>query len=138
MMREPIKVEKMQAADIAEMAEWMSKLSARNNIDPDIFKYPATDVLKASNGQGVIYMPRQRVMFLEALAINPQAQPTDVALALRALLQISEYEARAVGHGEMYFLCSDPETKRFAEHHGFRPVTPAVNDNDLQLFERKL
>jgi len=137
-MREPIKVEKMKAEDIPEMAGWMDRLSDRNNIDAAIFGYPATDVLKASNGKAVMYMPRQRVMFLESLAINPEAQASDVALALRALMQVSEYEARVNGHGEMYFLCSDPETKNYAIHHGFVAVTPATKENDMQLFERKL
>lgn len=137
-MREPIKIDKMKPSDIPEMADWMSGLSGRNNIDSAIFGYPATDVLKASNGKGVVYMPRQRVMFLESLAINPQAQASDVALALRALIQVSEYEARMSGHGEMYFLCSDKETKDYALHHGFVAVTPATKDDDMQLFERKL
>lgn len=138
-MREPIKVEKVKTLpDAQEMAEWISQLSARNNVDPDIFNYPATDILKASNGRPVMYMPRQRVMMLEALAINPEAQASDVALALRALIQVSEYESRLAGMGEMYFLCSDPETKHYAEAHGFRAVTPKINDNDLQLYERKL
>jgi len=130
-MREPIKVEKATSADVPEMSDWMAKLSHRNNIDTAIFGYPATDVLKASNGKGIIYMPRQRVLFLESLAINPEAQATDVALALRALLQVSEYEARILGHGEMYFLCADEETCKFAEHHGMEKVT-------LTLYRRKL
>src|SRR5882757_1896825 len=100
-MREPIKVEKVsKLEDATEMADWISKLSARNNVDPDIFNYPATDILKASNGHGVMYMPRQRVMMLEAMAINPEAQNSDVALALRALIQVSEYESRLAGMGE--------------------------------------
>lgn len=130
-MREPIKIEKMKKEDIQEMCDWMSKLAGRNNIDTDIFTYPATDVLKASNGKGVIYMPRQRVMFLESLAINPDAQASDVALALRALIQVSEYEARVSGHGEMYFLCADEETCKYAEHHGMEEVK-------LKLYRRKL
>ena len=120
------------------MSDWMSKLSGRNNIDPNIFNYPATDVLKASNGKGIMYMPRQRCTFLEALAINPEASAADCALAFRALLQVAEYEARLRGEGEMYFLCSDKQTKDFAVHHGCIPVTPAEKDSDMQLFVRTL
>lgn len=137
-MREPIKVEIMKLDDLPQMAEWMSALSSRNHVDTSIFAYRATDVLKASNGQPLIYMPRQRVMMLESLAINPDAQQSDVALALRALIQVSEYEGRVAGHGEMYFLCSDPETKRYALAHGMIAVTPATKEDDMQLFERKL
>lgn len=130
-MREPIKVEPMCKDDIPEMAEWMQALADRNNIDTGIFEYRATDVLKASNGKSILYMPRQRVMFLESLAINPEAQASDVALALRALLQVSEYEARVAGHGELYFLCADEETCKYAEHHGMEEIK-------LKLFRRKL
>lgn len=137
-MREPIRVEKMKADDLPEMSDWMSKLSHRNNIDTAIFNYPATDVLKASNGKGIMYMPRQRCTFLEALAINPEASPQECALAFRALLQVAEYEARVRGEGELYFLCSDAQTKEFARHHGCIPVTPAEKETDMQLFERKL
>ncbi len=137
-MREPIKIERMKVTDAGEMADWIAKLSHRNNVDVSIFDYPATSVLKASNGKPIMYMPRQQVTMLESLAINPDAQGSDVALALRALIQTAEYEARNSGQGEMYFLCSDPETKHYAEAHGFKPVTPATKEDDMQLFERKL
>lgn len=117
-MREPIKIEKMKLEDLPQMAEWMAALSHRNAIDTSIFSYKATDTLKASNGKPIIYMPRQRVMMLESLAINPEAQASDVALALRALIQVSEYESREAGMGEMMFACKDEETCRFAEAHG--------------------
>jgi N-acetylglutamate synthase-like GNAT family acetyltransferase len=113
------------------MADWMAQLSKRNCIDTGIFSYPATDILKASNGHTVMYMPRQRVMFLESLAINPEAQSSDVALALRALLQVSEYESRNAGAGELYFLCRDEETCQFAERHGMEKM-------NFTLYRRKL
>jgi hypothetical protein len=130
-MREPIKIEKAKPEDWEQMATWMGLLANRNNIDTAIFSYPATDILKASNGKPVIYMPRQRVMFLESLAINPEAQASDVALALRAIMQVSEYEARVNGHGEIYFLCGDKETCEYAERHGMEEIK-------LKLYRRKL
>lgn len=152
-MREPIKVERPTTPeDAQQMAEWMGKLSHRNNVDPAVFNYPSTDVLKASNGVPLVYMPRQQVTMLESLAINPDAQKSDVALALRALIQVSEYEARMKGQGEEYFLCSDIATKEFCVRHGFDLMTPTVklassyesegfpdiNNSDMQLFRRKL
>lgn len=130
-MREPIKVERMRREDVPEMADWMARLSTRNNIDTAIFNYPATTILKASNGHPVMYMPRQQVTMLESLAINPEAQASDVALALRALLQVAEYEARCAGQGELYFLCADEDTSAYAERHGMERV-------NLTLYRRKL
>ena len=131
-MRKPIKVERMAAEDAPQMAEWMEKLAQRNNIDPDIFNYPCTVVLKASNGKPVMYMPFQTVFVLESLAINPEATNAENAIALKELLSIVEWEGRKAGHGELYFLCADEQTKAFAEHHGLEKV------EGLTLYRRKI
>lgn len=131
-MSRNVKVEKMPAADIPQMAEWMARLAQRNNLDSDIFKYPATTTLKASNGKALVYMPVQTVYMLESLAISPEASPLEVAAALRALFNVTEWEGRNAGHGEQYFLCADGETCAFAEHQGLEEL------KQLRIFRRKL
>ena len=126
-MRAPLKVEKLRSDDFPEMADWMSKLSHRNNIDTAIFNYPATETLKASNGKGLLYMPFQKTFMLESLAFNPEATNTEKALALREIMSVVTWEARNKGIGEIYFLCSDLETQTFVEHHGFEPMTPEAH-----------
>lgn len=131
-MREPIKVEFMHPEDQAQMAEWIAANSARNDVDPNIFCYPATRVLKASNGKPLVYMPVQNVQMLESLGINPEANAAEVSLALKDLLQVIEWEGRKAGHGEILFLTSDKSTKRFAGNHGLEKV------EGFTLFRRRI
>lgn len=126
-----IKVEKATTNDWPQMADWMALLSNRNNVDTDIFSYPATEVLKASNGKPIIFMPIQKTFFLESLAINPEASAGETASALNALFNVIEFEARTQGHGETYFLCADEQTCKFAEHQGLEKI-------NLTLYRRKL
>lgn len=137
-MRTPLKVEKLKADDIPEMGDWMSKLSHRNNIDTEIFSYPATETLKASNGKGILYMPFQKTYMLESLAFNPDSTNADKAMALREMFSIIAWEARNKGIGEIYFLCADEETKRFVKHHGFEAMTACTEERPMQLFRLKL
>lgn len=127
-----IKVEKALAADWPEASNFFAGLAARNNIDTGVFSYPATETLKASNGKSLVYLPIQPTYFLEALGINPEATPMEVAAALKALFQVIEWEAVNKGMGEIYFLCADEETKNFAEHQGMKKI------ETLTLYRRKL
>lgn len=135
-MRKPIRTEFMPLSDMPQMAEWMARLSHRNNIDTKIFEYPATKVLKASNGKPLVYLPIQSVQMLESLAINPEATPGEVSVALKDLLAIAEWEGRKAGHGELYFFCSDAETCAYAEHHGLEQID--IEGRKLKLYVRRL
>lgn len=137
-MRIPAKVEKLKTDDLPEMADWMGKLSHRNNIDTDIFNYPATEILKASNGKGILYMPFQKTYMLESLAFNPESTNAEKAIALREMFSVIAWEARNKGIGEIYFLCSDEETKTFVKHHGFEAITASTDERPMQLFRLKL
>ncbi len=117
----PIWIEK--SALNKEAAEWLTRLKDRNLIDPAIFDYPATTVLRAqSEGKTVLYVPIQCVYMLESLGISPDASPLEVARALYGAMQIVQWESKRAGHGEAYFLCNDAETVKFAEHNGMERV----------------
>lgn len=151
-MKDRIRVEYATAADGAECADWIGKLAHRNNIDPDVFSYPTLQVFKASNGRAISYTPSQTTWFLESLAFNPDATPLEKAVALRETFTVIEFEARRQGIREIYFLCSDTETKLFCVHHHFDVMTPEVllaanyqergypdvSGNEMQLFRRKV
>ena len=137
-MSKRIRVEKLSQSDIPEFADWTAKLSHRNNVDADVFQYPTLQVLKASNGRGISYVPFQTTWFLEALAFNPEATAQEKAVALRETFTVIEFEARCQGIRELYFLCADSETKQFVSHHHFTAMTPATEENPMQLFRRKL
>lgn len=147
-----IKVEKMSLADTPEFADWTAKLSHRNNVDAGVFEYPTLEVLKASNGKGISYVPFQTTWFLEALAFNPEATPQEKSVALRETFTVIEFEARCQGIREIYFLCADVETKWFCVRHHFDVMTPRVvlassyasegypdtSNTEMQLFRRKI
>lgn len=137
-MRKPLKVEKTTAKDWPQMAEWMGLLSHRNNIDTEIFSYPATKTFKAGNGNPLLYMPIQNTVMLESLAFNPEATNAEKATALREMFSVVSWEARNAGIGEIYFLCADQETKTFVEHHGFEAMTACTEEKSLQLYRLKL
>jgi N-acetylglutamate synthase-like GNAT family acetyltransferase len=59
---------------------------------------------------------------MEALAINPAAKETEIAAGLNAAMQLIVSQCHIRGIGEVYFLCADESTKKFAEHHGFEKV----------------
>jgi len=126
-----IKVEKAQASDFQEASQLFAGLAHRNNLDVSVLGYPSTDVLKASNGKTILYVPVQPTFFLESLGINPEASVMDTAAALKAVFQVVEWEAQNKGMGEFYFLCADEETCKFAEHQGLEKV-------NLTLYRRKL
>jgi hypothetical protein len=94
-----------------------------NLLDPEVLLYPATTTLKATkDGKPVVFMPVQRVHMLESLGIVDGASETDVALALKELVQIVRFEAKSCGEGELYMFCREESTRKFAEHNGFELV----------------
>lgn len=151
-MKTPIKVENYTAADAPQIAEWTEALSHRNNVDREVYGYPTLNVLKASNGRPICYMPYQITYTMESLAFNPDATAQEKAAALRDEFTVLEYEARTKGIREINFLCSDREMKLFCVHHFFDVMTPKVilsstyaengypdvSNSDMQLFRRKV
>lgn len=131
-MSKHIKIEPIGKEDWQEMADFMNGLKERNNLDPRVFEYPATQTLKASNGKSLVYLPKQLTFMLESLGINPEATPGEVAMSLRYLFAVIEFQARGLGMGEIYFLCHDEQTCAFAEHQGLEKI------EKLTLYRRKL
>lgn len=111
--------------------EWM-KSTEHNLYDPEVFLYPATEYLVAhAEGTPIVFMPMQNTFMLESLAINPEAEKSHVAVALKALLSNIVLTAGDRGMGEIHFLCSEPSTVEFAEKNGMERV-------DVPLFRLKL
>lgn len=111
--------------------EWI-KTTQGNEFDAEVCTYPATDYLVAhAEGTPVVFMPMQNTLMLESLAINPQAEKSHVAVALKALLSNIVLLAGKAGMGELYFLCSEPSTVEFAERNGLERI-------NLPLFRLKL
>lgn len=116
----PAFVDKIKPDEIQEAQDSFNRLNEKNLLDPAVFSYPATAILRADiDGKKVVFIPVQNCCMLESLGIPQEATVAEVASGLKALVQVIVYEARQKGHGEIYFACKDEQTAAFAEHHGF-------------------
>lgn len=102
--------------------QWMMA-NPENGFDPDVICYPSTMTFCAFDQNGPIaYMPVQRPLMLESLAIKPDAAPERVSLALKELIQQAITQAHIQGAGEIYFLGSSDETNKFAANQLFEEL----------------
>lgn len=116
-------VDRTTKEELPEVFEWLKRIADRNLIDWDVLTYPATSLLKATDGEkNVLHVPVQSVYMVESLGISPDASPLEMAKALSGVFGIVRWESKRAGQGEVYFLCRDEETVRFAEHHEMERV----------------
>ena len=88
--------------------------------DAEVLKYKGTVIWCAYGSSGpVVFVPVQKPVMMEALAIKPDADPVDVAVALKELVQAIVTQCHIDGTGEIYFLCKEETTKKFAEKQAF-------------------
>lgn len=108
--------------DREKFAEWT--VDTKDNLaDSDVLKYGDTSVWCAYDENGpIVFVPVQRPRMMEALAIKPGADPVDVAVALKELTQNLVTQCHIDGTGELYFLCKEESTKRFAEKQLFEKL----------------
>ncbi len=107
--------------DTQEIVDWLNGTKG-NLFDPGILRYPSLRTLCAYNGNAVAYLPTQRTLFLESLAVNPASPLLDRAQAFRDLVKGSELLASSDGIRELYMLCEDENVLNVAEGHGFERV----------------
>ena len=106
--------------DREQFIQWSLK-TENNLLDPDVIKYPSTLVWCAFDENGpIVYVPVQQPLFMESLAINPEASPALVAMALKELTQNLVTQAYLRGSGELYFLCRDEATIKFAKKQAWK------------------
>lgn len=113
------KIQIRQAAprDGQNFAEW-SLANPCNGFDSEAAAYPSSVTLCAEDSAGTLgYMPIQRPLLLESLAMRPGASASDTARALRAFVDAAKNLAKATGVGEIYFLGTEDGTNRLAENH---------------------
>ena len=118
----PIWAEAAKPHEAEELASFL--MGTKNNlVDSRVLTYPATKIYKASDGQkNIVFMPVQSCQVWESLGINPEATDSEIAAGLKALAHVLRFSALANGEGEIYFLCSEERTQKFAQHHGFEKV----------------
>lgn len=112
--------------DVPVFSKWLQE-TKDNLFDQDVFSYRSTVTLCAYNESGpIVYLPAQRPFMMESLAINPEASPIDVAVALRELFHAIVMQAHLTGVGEVYFVCADEATIAFATKHAFEEMKHKV------------
>ena len=108
--------------DREQFIQWSIK-TENNLLDPDVIKYPSTLVWCAFDENGpIVYVPVQQPLFMESLAINPEASPALVAMALKELTQNLVTQAILKGSGEIFFLCTDEQTIDYAKRQAFEEM----------------
>lgn len=115
-----LKVRFYNDSDIETFVSWFN--STPNNLhDPAITAYPTLRILCAYDDENgpASYLPTQKVVMLESLAVRPGLRPLEAAAAFRDLVKAAEITASAEGIKELYFPCSDEDVIKVAERHGF-------------------
>lgn len=129
-------VRPVRKTDVSQFVEW-SRDTKNNLFDPEVVNYPSTLVRVAYNClHSIVFVPVQRPMMLEALAINPEATEMEVAAGLKELTQDAVSKAHDLGAGEIYFLCRDEVTSAFAEKHGYEKINVPVYRIKLSDLEK--
>lgn len=135
-MAKHVFVRPARPADKDKFVEWT--LGTKNNLfDAGVLTYPNSYTRCAFNQNGPIaFIPVQRPLMLEWLAINPEADKLEVAIALRELVQDAVSQAYQQGSGEIYFLCNEPTTEKLAAANGFEKIPVSVYRMKLSDLER--
>lgn len=115
--------------DRQKLVEWEAK-GQNNYFDPDVLSYPATTALVAHSDHIILYLPVQKVIMLESLAINPEVgkdgKPLvtdhEVSVALKEAVINLAFEGQVNGVGEIYFMGTNEQTNKFAAKHGFEQL----------------
>ena len=125
-----------KAGEGEKVVKW--SLSTPNNLfDPDVVTYPSTYTYCAFEGDNpLLYAAVQQPQMIEALAINPDADKIHVATALKELTQAVVTKAFEKGSGEIYFLCADDSTSKFARDQLFEEMPWKVYRLKLKDLEK--
>lgn len=121
-MSRHIWVRPARSEDGQKFVEW--SLKTKNNLfDPEAALGPSGLTVCAYGKAGpILYAPTQSPIFMEALAINPDAEPTEVAVALKEVVHFLVSQCHIRGINEIYFMCADDSTAEFAKRQAFEEI----------------
>ena len=105
--------------DSKELVQWLNS-NPLNEFESVILKYPTLRVIASYAPDRVIcYLPTQKVLVLESLAVNPKASGLEKAQAVTDLTKAAELLASSEGIRELWFLDGAGGLGAVAEKHGF-------------------
>jgi len=114
----PVFVRPAKSEDSQEFLDW-SLAGVNNGFDPEVPRYGTTVTFAAFTSDGPLaFLPMQMPIVLESLAVKPGATPLEIATALRELVQTAVTQCHIRGVGEIWFIGTNDDTNRFAEHSG--------------------
>jgi hypothetical protein len=128
-------VRPIRPEEIKQFFQW-AVATPHNDFDPAVVNYGGSSVLCAYDHAGpVVYMPTQRPLFIESIAVRPGAPAALVATALKELVQTLITHAHVQSIGELYFLCDATSAAALAGHLAANQVFERV---PLELYRLKL
>jgi hypothetical protein len=137
-MRKHLFIRPARQEDMALFVKWTMDGLERNGADPDVVGYPTTFVLCAYDSKGpLVYMPVQQPLFLDSLAIRPEADATDVACAIKDLFKAAVMQAHLKGSGEIYFISDEESIQQFAKNQVFEKLPVNIYRVKLSDLEKE-
>lgn len=111
------------ADDKSRLRDWLAATPGQNLFDADVLEHGSTFTLCAFDESGpLVYVPVQRPMIMESLAIRPELDDARRALALAQLTKATILRAYDFDAPEIYIHGHDPRTVKFAGKHRFTEV----------------
>jgi hypothetical protein len=106
-------------------------------LDLDIFNHDSTFTLEAFGKDGAhAFCPIQQPLMMENLIFRPGLSQAETGQAIMRLAEHAVEEAYRRDVGEVYFLCRDESTSKFAERYGFKDV--ALLETPLKCYRMNL
>lgn len=124
-MSKNIWVRRITEHDTPQLAQWLTE-TPHNYYDQAVYFYPHTVTLVAASDRNLVYMPIQRTITLESLAVNPDTTNGEKAIAMVELIRTAVYEASLQGVKEIYFVATNPDTAHFAERRKLERIQHPV------------
>jgi hypothetical protein len=106
------------------MFQWLEQSLGHQQFDADVLDHKNTTVLVArAPGEGPAgFLPIQQPIMMESVALRPDLTQREQALVMSRLAEYAIEECCRRDAAEVYFLCHDPQTERFAQRHHFSRV----------------
>ena len=99
--------------------EWLDKIP---EFDSGVLSYPTTRMLCSYNSHPIGFLPIQKAVVLESMALSPNSDEIVGAQAMRDLFKGAELCASSDGIREIYFLATDETMVKVAEKHNLEKL----------------
>jgi hypothetical protein len=133
----PVFVRQAKKEDRKKYCEW-ALATENNGLDPTVLTYPSTVIKVAFNKDGpLVFLPLQKPIHMESLAVKPGSSESEVAAALMVLLQDVVSDAMREGVGEIWFEGTEPTVPKLAKRRGFEVVPYTVYRLRIADLEKK-